>query len=166
MANNLFNETEASYQRLIAAVSVTEAFASQGNAFETSQAVRKILAALYTLGQCYKQLEQNFMIFDFIAKVEKRSIDGFNVKLANVWPYIHAPETFLAEAYLVSAEKALISNDMYCVANAYKRIKPGENLRKLLDAQDSSQNNLKERAGKLDQLVCVMQNSQSGMASD
>ena len=166
MANNLFNETEASYQRLIAAMSVAESCSSKGIVFETGSAVRKVSAALYDLGQCYKQLERKFMIFDFIAKVEKGSIDGFNVKLANVWPYIHAPETFLAEAYLVSAEKALISNDMYCVANAYTRIKPGENLRILLDAQDLPENNLKERAKKLDQLVCVMQNPLSKLASD
>lgn len=166
MANNLLDETKESYQRLLAAMSVTEAFASQGNAFETSQAVRKIHVALYNLGQCYKQLEQKFMIFDFIAKVEKGSIDGFNTKLAKVWPYIHAPETFTAESYLVSAEKALISNDMYCVETAHKHIKPGEQLRKLLDAQDLPENNLKERAGKLDQLVYVLQNPLPKLATD
>jgi hypothetical protein len=56
--------------------------------------------------------------------------------------------------------------DMYCVANAHKRIKPGENLRKLLDAQDLPENNLKERAKKLDQLVCVMQTNQARFALD
>ena len=166
MANNLFNETEASYQRLIAAMSVAESCSSKGIVFETGSAVRKVSAALYNLGQCYIHWKENFRVHEMIAKMEKYPRDISNGNLANVWPYIHAPETFLAEAYLVSAEKALISNDMYCVANAYTRIKPGENLRILLDAQDLPENNLKERAKKLDQLVCVMQNPLSKLASD
>lgn len=166
MADNLFDATEASYHRLIAAMSVAENCSSQGNTFETNNAVRKITAALDDLGRCFVQLQQNFKLNDFIAKAERGSINGFNAKLANVWHYIHSPETFLAEAYLVSAEKALVNNEMFCVANAYNHIKPGENMRKLLDAQDFSQHNLKERAGKLDQLISVMQNPLSKPAMD
>lgn len=166
MANNLFDETKESYQRLIAAMSVTNAFASQGNAFETSQAVKKIVTALDNLGQCYIQWKENFRLHEMIAKMEKYPIDRSTGNLAKVWSYIHAPETFLAESYLVSAEKALIRNDMYCMANAHKHIKPGENLRTLLDAQYLPENNLKERAEKLDQLVYVLQNPLPKLASD
>lgn len=158
-------EIKEAYQKLIDTMSRAHKYALQGNTTETEFTVHNILSVLQKLGRSIESMAE-WEKLALAREAQNDAIDGVPENLKKVWHYVSAPQTFIAESYLVSAEKALIRNDMYCVANAYKRIKPGENLRKLLDAQDLPENNLKERANKLDQLVSVMQNSQSGMARD
>ena len=152
-------EIKEAYQKLVDTMSRAHKYALQGNTTETESVVHSILSALQRLGRSIESMAE-WEKLDLARAAQNDAIDGVPENLKKVWQYVHAPQTFLAESYLVSAEKALINNDMYCVANAHKHIKSGENLRKLLDAQDLPENNLKERAEKLDQIVRIIESNQ------
>ncbi|MEM4263489.1 MAG: hypothetical protein QW666_01160 [Candidatus Woesearchaeota archaeon] len=157
--NNLFEEAKASYQRVIDVILKAGEWSSKGSIANTSFAVKKVIESLRDFGHYLNELNRNFLLFRFID--ECSSPYAYDEQLSKFLSYARNPDTFLAEAYLVSAEKALQKNEMSGVASAYKQIKKGENLRILLDAQDSPEHNLKERVEKLDKLVSIIQNQNS-----
>ena len=139
------------YAQLLCTLTQAINWAQKGNVPETKIAVENIAERYLSLQLSFRAIGQNGNLGRILAQApEDKQFSGLAMHAIS---YAEAPEMFLAEAYLVSAEKALKEERKTDAAADYMHIKPGEHLRKYLDAQVNPINNLKERAAMLDMIV-------------
>jgi hypothetical protein len=144
-------DVKEKYAQLLCTITQAINWAQKGNVPETKIAVENITERYLSLRLSFNAMGHDDDLDKILAQMPEDEIPS-SLTLHAI-SYAEAPEMFLAEAYLASAERAMKEDRTGDAKDAYKHIKPGEQLRKYLDAQINPINNLNVRAAKLDTLV-------------
>lgn len=144
-------DVKETYAQLLCTITQAVNWAQKGNVPETEIAIENIRERALSLKA---KLHASGNKGDMASMLAQAPEDEMHTGLTlHAISYANAPEMFLAEAYLASTEKAMKEDRKADALKDYRHIKPGEHLRKYLDAQVDPIHNLKERAAKLDKLV-------------
>jgi len=144
-------DIKETYAQLLCTITQAMTWAQKGNVPETEIAVENIRARKVALKARFHAIGHEGDLASILAQASE---DEIHQSLAlHAASYADAPDMFLAEAYLVSAENAMKEDRQADALKDYAHIKPGEQLRKYLDAQVNPLHNLKGRAAKLDKFV-------------
>jgi len=143
-------DIKITYEQLLCTITQAMTWSQKGNIPETKNAIENISERYLSLRLRFNALGHTGGLDKLLEKTQPEEMSRMTAKVIS---YAEAPEMFLAEAYLVSAEEAMKEDRDADAKDAYKHIKPGEQLRRYLDSQITPINNLKKRAEKLDKLV-------------
>ena len=103
---------------------------------------------LSSVEAAYKELRQVDPTLEIFHAASREFGDGPNA--VRVLAYADNTDTLRSLGFLTAAEKALAKDDMDAAKKAYEEIKSGTELRKHLDLQRLSNNDLKSRAEALE----------------